>query len=189
MRIAREAACLNQTDLGERIGRTQAQVSRFEDGTRTPPPEVAQLIGEALGVDGERLFSVLEPAPAEVIRQHLAPPTPEPQSADDELDGPDLRGLGIVNAVIHMSGPREGTVEHVNAAGRVVAYETADRVVIVGGRGLHRPAPQATAPQARPRERRDGRRVATAASSGGDDPPGKRRPASGRPTRQHGARQ
>ena len=154
LRLAREAAGLSQTELGELSDRTQSQISRYEDGTRTPPPAIADKIAKALGSDPDRLFSD-EPPPADLIRGHLAPRATahNRERTDEEGGGYDLTGLEIANTLIDFGpGPGTGTITHLDSAGRTVAVELADRLIV-----FRHPPPtrrRANAPPTRARERR-----------------------------------
>ena len=51
--------CWTQDELGARIGRAGATVSRWESGARTPSLEDLQLVAEALGVTASLLVGAI----------------------------------------------------------------------------------------------------------------------------------
>lgn len=57
MRVAREAAGIDQAVLGDRIGRTQACVSRWESGERDPGVTGLLAVASALGVEASSLLA------------------------------------------------------------------------------------------------------------------------------------
>ena len=57
MKIARKAAGLSQSELGENIGRGMRSIIHYESGERTPPGDVIQKWANATGVSVEQLYS------------------------------------------------------------------------------------------------------------------------------------
>lgn len=55
----RREAGLTQSQLAEMVGIGRISIARYEAGTRTPPPKVAERIAEALGMDVETMWRVL----------------------------------------------------------------------------------------------------------------------------------
>ncbi|SDX68945.1 helix-turn-helix transcriptional regulator [Thiocapsa roseopersicina] len=50
LREARRRAGLNQTELGRRVGLSQSMIGAIERNERSPSPETAQAIADALGI-------------------------------------------------------------------------------------------------------------------------------------------
>ncbi|MFV0497461.1 MAG: helix-turn-helix transcriptional regulator [Candidatus Fimivivens sp.] len=47
----RKSKCMTQSDVAEAIGISRAHYTNIEKGNRRPSPEIAQKIGDILGVD------------------------------------------------------------------------------------------------------------------------------------------
>jgi transcriptional regulator with XRE-family HTH domain len=64
MKLARLYRGMSQSELAEKAGLKQAQVSRLESGTREPRLQTARKLAEALGVDVDLLFPSDDPSTA-----------------------------------------------------------------------------------------------------------------------------
>lgn len=71
LRLAREMRGWTQTELGDRVQMTQAQISRLEGGQRQPRHVTVQRLARALDVDPHKLFSEDGPTPHDVIAAFL----------------------------------------------------------------------------------------------------------------------
>ncbi len=58
IRHHRVRAGLSQQDLGDRVGRTNVQLSRIENGKSAPEFESLSLLADALGVEVRDLFDI-----------------------------------------------------------------------------------------------------------------------------------
>lgn len=74
LRDLRARAGLTQPELGERASMAAAEVSRIENGRRTPTLETAERLAHALGVSLEELIATPAPrgAELEIIEQITA---------------------------------------------------------------------------------------------------------------------
>ncbi len=60
MRVARVAAGMNQTELGELVSASQSQISHYEKGIRQPNIEELCNLADALGVTPQELITPAE---------------------------------------------------------------------------------------------------------------------------------
>jgi transcriptional regulator with XRE-family HTH domain len=51
LKLARTAAGMTQTELADKLGIAQKQLSRYERGEQTPSVEMAVRMADALGID------------------------------------------------------------------------------------------------------------------------------------------
>lgn len=54
--LARGRARLNQTELGEKVGVTYRQISRYETGEQAPKLPMIARLADALGIDPNSLY-------------------------------------------------------------------------------------------------------------------------------------
>ena len=77
LRLARETAhepeLRTQSGLGKRVGRTQAQVSRYESGERIPRPATVARLEAALKVKAGTLFNPNGPTSEDWLNTYLRP--------------------------------------------------------------------------------------------------------------------
>lgn len=86
----RLAAGLNQLELAEKLGLSQASISQFENGTRQPTPAIVKRLAEILNVALEELTG------------HDSPELATQQRLMRNLKGLSPAALEKINAVVEM---------------------------------------------------------------------------------------